>query len=207
MRAVQVGWHHRTVVAAVLPVVGLAQFNPGDLGDGIRLVGRLQRSLQQLAFRHRLPCQFRIDTGRTEKQQFVHVVQVRGVNNVALYHHVFINKIRRIRVVGDNAAYFRRRQINLVDTRPGKERLYRTPVEQIQLIAGAQYQFHVAALRKLPYNGGSHHPAMARHKIRCLFILRTPARWPPRNREISAVSVFSRPPDRSPPSRRPSPTG
>lgn len=86
------------------------------------------------------------------------------MNNVALYHHVFINKIRRIRVVGDNAAHFRRRQINLVDTRPGKERLYRTPVEQIQLIAGAQYQFHVAALRKLPYNGGAHHPAMARHK-------------------------------------------
>lgn len=120
MRAVQVGWHHRTVVATVLPVVGLAQFNPGDLGDGVRLVGRLQRPLQQLAFRHRLPCQFRIDTGRTEKQQFVHVVQVRGVNNVALYHHVFINKIRRIRVVGDNAAHFRRRQINWSIPAPAK---------------------------------------------------------------------------------------
>ncbi|GAS43287.1 hypothetical protein NGUA33_03808 [Salmonella enterica] len=86
------------------------------------------------------------------------------MNNVALYHHIFIDKIRRIRVVGDNAAHFRRRQINLVDTRPGKERLYRAPVEQIQLIAGAQHQLHVAALRKLPYNGGAHHPAMARHK-------------------------------------------
>ncbi len=41
--------------AGVLPVVGLTWFNPGDLGDGVRLVGRLNVPSQQLAFRHRLP--------------------------------------------------------------------------------------------------------------------------------------------------------
>ncbi|ENF09763.1 hypothetical protein ECP03047778_2161 [Escherichia coli P0304777.8] len=35
-------------------------------------------------------------SGRSEKQQFVHVVLMRGVNDVALNHHVLVDEIRRI---------------------------------------------------------------------------------------------------------------
>ena len=134
---VQVGWHDRAVIASVLAVVRFAQFDPGDFGNGIRLVGRLQRTLQQLAFCHRLFCQFRVDTGRSEKQQFVHVVLMRGVNDVALNHHVLVDEIRRIGVVGNNAAHFRRRQIDLVNTFAGKEIMHGAAVQQVQLVAGA----------------------------------------------------------------------
>ena len=59
----------RHEIAAMLPAVGLAQFETGDLGDGIPLVGRLERAGQQRAFRHRLRCQARIDAGGAEEQQ------------------------------------------------------------------------------------------------------------------------------------------
>lgn len=74
---------------------------------------------------------------RSEKQQFVHVVLMRGVNDVALNHHVLIDEIRRIRVVGNNAAHFRGRQIDLVNTFAGKEIMHGAAVQQVQLVAGA----------------------------------------------------------------------
>ncbi|GDV21321.1 hypothetical protein ExPUPEC87_01535 [Escherichia coli] len=46
VRPVQVGRHDRAVIASVLAVVRFAQFDPGDFGNGVRLVGRLQRTLQ-----------------------------------------------------------------------------------------------------------------------------------------------------------------
>jgi hypothetical protein len=53
-RPIQIGRHHRDRVEAVLPGVGLAQLHAGNLGDGIRLVGRLERAGQQGALRDRL---------------------------------------------------------------------------------------------------------------------------------------------------------
>ena len=54
VRAVEVGRHRRDEVRAVLPPVGLAQLDPGDLGDRVRLVGRLERAGQQRLLGHRL---------------------------------------------------------------------------------------------------------------------------------------------------------
>ena len=38
----------------MLAMIGLAQLDPGDLGDGVPLVGRLQRPGEQGVFRDRL---------------------------------------------------------------------------------------------------------------------------------------------------------
>src|ERR1700720_2753491 len=62
-RSVKVRRHHRDKVAAMLPPISLTQFQPGYLGDRIPLVRRLERAAQQRAFRNRLGCQARIDTG------------------------------------------------------------------------------------------------------------------------------------------------
>ena len=91
-------------------------------------------------------------------------MQMRRMNNVALNHHIFINKISRISIVRHNPSHFCRRQINLVNTFSGKERLHRTGVQQIKLVASTQHQFYVISLRQLSDDGGPHHPAMARHK-------------------------------------------
>ena len=62
-RAVKVGRHRRDEITAVLVAVGTAHFNAGDLGDGIRPVGRLQRSSQQVFLFQWLRCVLRIDAG------------------------------------------------------------------------------------------------------------------------------------------------
>ena len=67
VRAVQVRRHHRYEIAAVLPAICLAQFESGDLCDGIPLVRWLERAAQQAGFRHRLGREARIDAGGTEE--------------------------------------------------------------------------------------------------------------------------------------------
>ncbi len=63
VRPVQVGRHHRAIVTVVLTVVGLAQLDPGNFGNRVRLVGCFQRPLQQFALGDRLFRHFRVDTG------------------------------------------------------------------------------------------------------------------------------------------------
>src|SRR3546814_6483597 len=46
-RPVEIGRHDRYEVAAILPAIGLAEHQAGDLGDGIPLVGRFERPGQQ----------------------------------------------------------------------------------------------------------------------------------------------------------------
>ena len=91
-------------------------------------------------------------------------MQMRSVNDVALDHHVFVDEIRRVGVVGDNAAHFCRRQINLVDALVGKKCLHRNGIQQIQFITGAQHQLDVATLFQLANNRGTHHSAMTGNK-------------------------------------------
>ena len=89
---------------------------------------------------------------------------MRRVNDVALNHHVFVDEIRRVCVVGNNAAHLRRRQIHLVNTFVCKEVLYRTAVEQVQLVTGADNHLYVTALFQLADNRGTHHSAMTGDK-------------------------------------------
>ena len=59
--AVEIGRHHRNKVAAVLLAVGFAELDGGDLGEGVALVGRLERPGEQRVFGYRLRRQPRID--------------------------------------------------------------------------------------------------------------------------------------------------
>ena len=89
---------------------------------------------------------------------------MRRVNDVALDHHVLVDEIRRVGIVRHNTPHFRRRQIDLVNARVGKEIFYRTAIKQIQLVAGANNHLDVAALFKLANNRGTHHSAMTGDK-------------------------------------------
>ena len=62
VRPIEIGGHATYSVETVLTAIGLAHFNPGDFGNGIPLVGRLQGALQQVFFFDRLGRHFRIDT-------------------------------------------------------------------------------------------------------------------------------------------------
>ncbi|MNE42164.1 hypothetical protein D3C80_1362720 [compost metagenome] len=64
--AVEVGWHHRAIVGAMLAIVRLAELDAGNLGHCIGFVGALQHAGQQGAFPHRLACQLGVDAGAAE---------------------------------------------------------------------------------------------------------------------------------------------
>ena len=57
---------------------------------------------------------FGIDTARPQKQQLLHIGQMRRVDNIGLNHQVFIDEFGGKIVVGLNATDFCRRQIHLI---------------------------------------------------------------------------------------------
>lgn len=59
--AVEVGRHDASEAGSVLAVVAFAHLDPGDLGDGVRFVGRFERSGEQRFLAHRLRSEFRVD--------------------------------------------------------------------------------------------------------------------------------------------------
>ncbi|MNB97897.1 hypothetical protein D3C75_451350 [compost metagenome] len=91
-------------------------------------------------------------------------MRVRRVNNVGFDHHILVDEVCRIRVVSNNSAHFRRRQVNLIDARVGEEGIYSRAIQQVQLVAVTQHQFNVCTLLKLTNDGGTDHPAMAGNK-------------------------------------------
>ncbi len=78
---------------------------------------------------------------------------MRSVNDVALDHHVFVDKVSRIGVVCHNTAHLRRRQIDLIDPLFGEKGVHGGRIQQVQLITGAQDQLNVVALLQLAHNG------------------------------------------------------
>ena len=59
---VKIRRHHRAIIPPVLAIKALAQFDPGNLGNGIRLIGRFQHTGQQGILGHRLLGRSRVDT-------------------------------------------------------------------------------------------------------------------------------------------------
>jgi hypothetical protein len=68
-RPIEVGGHHAAIVGAILPVVALAQLDPGDLGDRIGLVRGFENAGQQRILAHGLGHCARIDARGAQKQQ------------------------------------------------------------------------------------------------------------------------------------------
>ena len=67
--AVEVVGHGGQVSGAVLAVIGPAHGDAGDLGDGVGVVGRLQRAGQQILFLDRLRRQLGVDAGAAQEEQ------------------------------------------------------------------------------------------------------------------------------------------
>ena len=106
VRPVEIRRHGRDEIRAVFARVGLAKFDSGDLGDGVGLVGRLERAGQERSFRNRLRRVLRINAGAAEKQEFAHTRFVRRVDDVVLDLQVIEQEFHRQIVVRLDAAHF-----------------------------------------------------------------------------------------------------
>lgn len=82
----------------------------------------------------------------------MHPGHVGGVDDVARYHHVFVDKLGRIGIVGMDAPYLGRRQIDLIDAFILKKHLHFPLVYQIQLGMAARYDFAITFDLQLPRN-------------------------------------------------------
>ena len=82
--AVQIGRHQRDRLESVFAPKRLTHLHTGDLGDGIPLVGELQRTGQQIVLFDGLRRQFGIDAARSQEHEFADPRAVRRVDDVVL---------------------------------------------------------------------------------------------------------------------------
>ena len=135
--AVEVGRHDAAVVAAVLAVVAFAELDAGDLGDGVGFVGGFEYAGKQSIFAHGLRYGLGVDAAGAEEEQLLHVVGVRGLDDVGFDHQVFVDELRRVGVVGVDAADLGSGEVDLFGLFGSKEGVDGSLVGQIKLGVGA----------------------------------------------------------------------
>jgi len=178
-RSIQIGRHHIDEVAAILAAIGLDHLDAGDLGDRIGLVGLFERTGQHGILAQRLRRKLGIDAGRAEKHQFLRAVYMRGVDHIGRDDQIVVEKFATQRVVGDDAADFRRRQED--DLRPGfgKPVEHRGLIAQIDFATPHRQQFDIF-LRQPARQRAADHPAMPGNEDRLAFQLKRGAcHWQP----------------------------
>ena len=184
---IQIGRHHADEVGAILAAIGLGHLDPGDLGDRIGLIGRLQRPGQHGIFPQRLGREPRIDAGRAEEHQLLGAIDVRGVDHIGRDDQIVVEKLGAQRIVGDDAADLGRRQKHRLRAFGREPAKHRRLIAQIDLAARDGQQFDIF-LRKPAHQRGPDHAAMPGNEDRFAFQLkrsschRRPPAWRPRDR-------------------------
>lgn len=69
--AVEIGRHGRDRIESVLDPVSLAHLDAGDLGDGVPLVGGLERAGKERGFGYGLRGVLGVDAGGSEEEEFL----------------------------------------------------------------------------------------------------------------------------------------
>ena len=104
VRAVEVGGHPRNEVTAILGPVRLAEFDPGDLGNGIGFIGRLQVIAEEIFFPHWLRALPGIKAGGAQIKKLFDVIEMGGMDHGGVDHHVVVDEFRRPGGVGPDAS-------------------------------------------------------------------------------------------------------
>jgi hypothetical protein len=103
-----------------------------------------------------------VDAGGSEKDQPVGPGLVGGLDDALFDGQVVADKVRRVAVVGQNAADARRRQHHKVRLFCLKELACRVRIAQVELVGRAAHEVRVAVLLKVLPDGPAGHAAMAR---------------------------------------------
>ncbi|MCY1223637.1 hypothetical protein D9M69_537210 [compost metagenome] len=158
--AIEIGRHYTAVITAMLAIVAFAQLDPRDLGDRVRLVGRLQHTGEKRFFLHRLFGVLGVNTRRTEKQQPLYSTLMRGLDDIGLNHQILVDEVRRVGVVGKNPTYLGRSQIHLGNLVLLEEGPYRSLIQQVQLITTGGKDIPIAQRQKAANDSRTNHSAM-----------------------------------------------
>jgi hypothetical protein len=105
LRTVEVGGHGRDGVKAVLDAVRLAHLDAGDLGDGVPLVGGLERAGEERVLRDGLRRELGVDAGGAEEEELADGAALeRRVDDVGLDLEVGGDEVAGVGGVGVDAA-------------------------------------------------------------------------------------------------------
>jgi len=163
--AVEVGGHDAAVVdavaGAVLAVVTFAEFDAGDLGDGVGFVGGFQGAGQQGVFAHGLRGEFGVDAAAAEEQEFLHAHAPGLMDDVGFDHHVLVDEFGRVGVVGVDAADLGGGEVDLAGLLGFEEGAHGGLVGEVELGVGAGDDVGLALAVEDTDDGGPDHAAMA----------------------------------------------
>ena len=169
-RAIKVGRHHSDIVGAILQVEALAHLQPGDLGDGVGLVGVLQRRGQQARLADGLRSLARIDARAAQKQQLLHAVPPALADHVLLDLQVLVDEVGAVFQVGHDAAHMGCSKHHILGLLTVKELAHGHAVHQVKLAVRAAHQVGVAFLFQVVPDGRAHQTTVPGHIYLAVFL-------------------------------------
>lgn len=163
MRSVQICGHTADKVVTILPLIIFTHFKPRDFRDGIRLVRLLQRTRQQRVLRDWLGRHSRINTGAPQKQQFFDVILMTTLDDITLYLHVLIGKLRGRGIVRIDAAHLCRRQNYRIRALFFKKLPHRLLTGQVKFPVRPANDIFITLCLQGPHNRAAHQPSVSCH--------------------------------------------
>ena len=161
IRTIEVGWHDRDIVGAVLTIEVLAILETRDLSQGVCLIGLLQLAGKQAALLHGLRREAGVDAAGAEEEEFLAAILPSRVDDVHLHDHVVVHEVGESRLVGDDAADLGGGEENVVWFLSGEERLYGFLAAEVKLGMGASDEVGVTLALQFAHDSRAHHPAVS----------------------------------------------
>lgn len=168
--AVEVRGHHSDVVGAVLQVVALAHLEARNLRDGVFLVGVFEFAREEGVLLHGLRSIFRINAGRAEEQELLHVVRVGFAEHIALNLHVHHHEVRSIERICHNTAHESSGEHHGIGLFFVKKLLDGILIGKVEFLVSAANKIVVASGFQIIPDGGAHQPMVARNVDFCVLV-------------------------------------
>ena len=161
MRPVEIGGHGGEEILSVFAGVGLAELDAGDLGDGVGVVGGLERAGEEGVFADGLGGELGVDTGTAEEEELGAAEVGGGFDEVVLEGEIFEEEFDGLFGIRHDAAHAR----GGVDDKFGafffKKGADCGAVEEVEFGAGAGEDLGEALAGEGADDGAANHAAVA----------------------------------------------
>ena len=164
IRPVEIRRHARDEIFPILAGIGLAELDAGDLGDGIGVVRRLQRTREQRILHERLGGEFWINARTAEEEELRHTKVGCCLDDIVLNREVFDEELDRLLKIGGNASHSRGRIHDIVRTLGFKKNSHGGAIHQVQFLPRAGEDVLKSGPLEAPHDGAPDHSAMPGHK-------------------------------------------
>ena len=160
--AVKIRRHRGVVEHAVLLAVRLGELEAGDFGDGVGLVGGLERAGEEAILGHGLRRVFGVNARAAKEKQPLYASAIGAVDGVGGDGEIIEEKLGRVRVVGVDAADFRGGDDGDVGLLGGVKRVDGGLRREIEFATRAQEERDAVFALKAAHERAADHALVAR---------------------------------------------